>query len=132
MIIKTLRHSVFHHNVFYKYEKFYDQDRNIKRDISFQKIKVKKSIFKFLTPSVRIYVISLNGFLLAILIYIDSTDLGLRWPTVSPCQYQSRAVAKRRPDTDTGRVILWAISIRGLYWIYFNPISLNVSLNVAT
>ena len=33
-------------------------------------------------------------------IYIDSTDRGLIWSTVSPWLYQSRAVAKRRPETD--------------------------------
>ena len=59
---------------------------------------------------------------------IDSTDRGLIWSTVSPWLYQSRAVAKRRPETDTTRVILWVVSIRGLYWIYFNPISLFLSM----
>ena len=54
---------------------------------------------------------------------IDSTDRGLVWATVSPWLYQSRAVAKRRPETDAARVILWPIPIRGQYWIYFNPIS---------
>ena len=47
--------------------------------------------------------------------YIDSTDRGLIGSTVSPWLYQSRAVAKRRPETDTARVILWTLSIRGLY-----------------
>ena len=36
--------------------------------------------------------------------------------------------AKRRPETDAARVILWPISIRGLYLIYFNPISLIFSM----
>ena len=35
--------------------------------------------------------------------YIDSTDRGLIRPTVSPWLYQSRAVEKRRPETDTSQ-----------------------------
>ena len=31
------------------------------------------------------------------------------WSTVSPWLYQSRAVAQCRPETDTARVILWAL-----------------------
>ena len=48
---------------------------------------------------------------------IENTDRGLIWSAVSPRQYQSRAVAKCRPKTNTARLILWTISIRGLYWI---------------
>ena len=38
-------------NVFYKYVNFFVWETNIKIDILDQKIKVKKSIFKFFTPS---------------------------------------------------------------------------------
>ena len=48
--MKDLRHDSLHINVFYKYVKFYGWEMNVKRDISVQKIKVKKSIFKFLIP----------------------------------------------------------------------------------
>ena len=49
--INNLRQGSLHINVFYKYVKSYDWEMNIKRDISVQKIKVKKSNFKFLIPS---------------------------------------------------------------------------------
>ena len=39
-----------HMNVFFKYVKCYAWETNIKRNILVQKIKVKKSIFQFLTP----------------------------------------------------------------------------------
>ena len=37
-------------NVFYKYVKFYAWETNIKRDMLVQKMKIKHSIFQFLTP----------------------------------------------------------------------------------
>ena len=60
--------------------------------------------------------------------YIDSTDRDLIWSTVSAWLYQSRAGAKRRPETDTARLILWTISNRGLYWIYFTLILLKFAM----
>ena len=60
--------------------------------------------------------------------YIDSTDRGLIWSTVSALLYQSRAGAKRSPETDAARLILWTILIRGLYWIYFILISLKFAM----
>ena len=49
--IKNLRHGSFHMNVFYTVVKFCLWETNIKGDMLVKKIKVKKSIFQFLTPS---------------------------------------------------------------------------------
>ena len=49
--IKDLRHCSLCTNVSYKYVKFCFGEINIKGDILVQKIKVKKFIFQFLTPS---------------------------------------------------------------------------------
>ena len=47
---KILRHGSLHLNALCRFMKFYGCEMNIKRDILVQKIKVKKSIFKFLPP----------------------------------------------------------------------------------
>ena len=49
--IKNLRHGSLQINVFYMYVKFHGWEMIIKGDILVQKIKVRKSIFRFLTPS---------------------------------------------------------------------------------
>ena len=48
---KNLGHISLHMNIFYKCMKFYDWEMNIQRDILVQELKVKNSIFHFMTPS---------------------------------------------------------------------------------
>ena len=49
--MKKMRHGSLHLNVLYKHVKSWVWEMNTKRDILVQKIKVKKSIIKFLIPS---------------------------------------------------------------------------------
>ena len=51
----NLSQSSLHLNVLHKCVKFYDWEINIKKDISVQKIKVKKSIYHFMTLSICYY-----------------------------------------------------------------------------
>ena len=47
--MKDLRHASLYKNVFYMYVRFYVLEISVMEDIFVQKIKVKKSIFQFLT-----------------------------------------------------------------------------------